>query len=196
MPKIDEIQASTDISAFIDYGAIAERLDTINDDLKKMDDGIIKTLKTEMLDGGLDLYCANINGVPIYRNEANKILTQIETVHSEMTRATQYIKRAAYYHRRDETMAYQRKIQNKIDQLKDEIGGLQEENTTLTQNITTLRSQASFNTSANLQAQVEQLERQKSNNTQKINDCNTQISELEEKANAAVEAAREMGVAI
>ena len=114
MPKIEEITYKTHPSEFIDYSAIKELLDGLKAGIGKIEDCILATLNTEINEGGLDLYSANINGVPIYHNKAVEIQQELSSISTECEKIISDIDKAAKEHRQQE-------IDELIEKLKEEI---------------------------------------------------------------------------
>lgn len=131
MPLVGDITYENNITDFIDYGAIKEELGLLNDAFQTIEDSVVATLNTEINEGGLDLYSANINGVPIYHNKAVNIQQKLNSICSECTSIISDIDKEAKKHRQEELNAFVTALENRIKELQGEISDLESQKQTL-----------------------------------------------------------------
>lgn len=120
MPKISEITYNSDMSTFINYEMISTDVEQINSNLKDINTNVLEILDSEINTGGLDLYAANINGVPIFHSKAVEIEQKVQTIYNECKEATKQIEKKAKEHRINELSKYIEELEKRIKELRAE----------------------------------------------------------------------------
>ena len=121
MPKIGNITTENLIGDFINYKSVKTVTDTLKENLKKINTNVIETLNKEISSGGLDLYSANVNGVPIFHNKAVELQQSIRQLYSEGTELVKHIENRAYNHREGELTEYIEKLETRIREIENYI---------------------------------------------------------------------------
>lgn len=124
--KTSEITYKNELSDFIDYNTIKSEVDNVKENIKEIENEDIEILRKEITSGGLDLYGVNINGVPIFHNEAIDIYTKISTIVSECSSTLDTIVKNAKSHRTDELDCFVTAIENRIKKLETQIADYRE----------------------------------------------------------------------
>lgn len=126
MPKTEsEITYNSNINDFLNYKAVSEILTGIESDLKQIDQSIVTVLETEINEGGLDLYAANINGVPIFHNKGVELQQEIQKVYTSGIEEIANLDKIAKEHRRMELNKYKQELSKYIDNIGVEIETLE-----------------------------------------------------------------------
>ena len=128
MPKINEINYQSDPYSFIDYNSIKAELEKLTSAFETINNSVLSTLKTEINEGGLDLYATNINGIPIYHNKAVEVQQKLDGIYTDCTSIISNIDKKAKEHRIDELETYIKKLEEKINELKAKINDFEAKN--------------------------------------------------------------------
>lgn len=131
MPKINEITYQSDPYSFIDYNSISAELEKLTSAFETINNSVLNTLKTEINQGGLDLYATNINGVPIYHNKAVELQQKLDGIYTDCASIISNIDKKAKEHRIEELETYIKKLEEKINELMTEIRNLEAQNNEL-----------------------------------------------------------------
>ena len=121
MPQIGEITYKSDPYEFIDYISIKDITGKLSNDFEKINSRVLDTLKTEINQGGLDLYATNINGVPIYHDKAVEIQQKISDIYLEGKKIVENLEKIAKQHRKAELHTYIRRLEERIREIKNNI---------------------------------------------------------------------------
>lgn len=121
MPKIGNITTENYVEEFIEYQKVKEVTDSLKEEIEKINTNVIETLDKEINSGGLDLYSANINGVPIFHNRAVELQQSIRQLYSEGAEVVKHIENRAYNHREGELNEYIKKLEAKITEIENQI---------------------------------------------------------------------------
>ena len=121
MPKIGNITTENYVEEFIEYQKVKEVTDSLKEEIEKINTNVIETLDKEINSGGLDLYSANINGVPIFHNRAVELQQSIRQLYSEGAEVVKHIENRAYNHRKGELTEYIKKLEAKITEIENQI---------------------------------------------------------------------------
>ena len=121
MPQIGEITYKSDPYEFIDYISIKDITGKLSKKKKKINSRVLDTLKTEINQGGLDLYATNINGVPIYHDKAVEIQQKISDIYLEGKEIVENLEKIAKQHRKAELNTYIRRLEERIREIKNNI---------------------------------------------------------------------------
>ena len=121
MPQIGEITYKSDPYEFIDYISIKDITGKLSNDFEKINSRVLDTLKTEINQGGLDLYATNINGVPIYHDKAVEIQQKISDIYLEGKEIVENLEKIAKQHRKAELNTYIRRLEERIHEIKNNI---------------------------------------------------------------------------
>ena len=120
MPKITEITYESDMGTFIDYDTISTYVEGINNSLETINTNVLDVLDSEINTGGLDLYAANINGVPIFHNKAIETEQKVQMVYSDCKEIAEQIELKAKNHRKGELNKYITELEERISELEAE----------------------------------------------------------------------------
>ena len=125
MPKNieTEITWETDPNTFINYATVREEANTLKVKIDDIQEETLPVLDTQINKGGLDLYSANINGVPIFHDKAVEVEQVLSKSCEEIQNILQSIKDEAKQHRLDEL----NKLETKIEEEKGKVEKRQEE---------------------------------------------------------------------
>lgn len=123
--KVSEITYESNIGSFIDYSSVKSEISSIESALSHLDEGFLQVLSNEMNKGGLDLYSANINGVPIFHNKASEIYSGVHEVYTDFQKQLDLIDENAKKHRIEELKKYIDCLENRIKELESEIKSLE-----------------------------------------------------------------------
>ena len=125
MPKIDEITYESDITTFIDYASISSYADNLKNELENINAEVLSVLDCEINKGGLDIYAANINGMPIFHDKAIEAEQKVQAVYTECNEIADKIKKQAKDHRTNELKKYKKELDLRKTKIEDEIKSLQ-----------------------------------------------------------------------
>lgn len=125
MPKIDEITYESDITTFIDYASISSYADNLKNELENINAEVLSVLDCEINKGGLDIYAANINGMPIFHDKAIEAEQKVQAVYTECNKIADKIKKQAKAHRTNELNKYKRELDLRKTKIEAEIESLQ-----------------------------------------------------------------------
>lgn len=142
MPKIEEITYNSDITTFIDYATISSYVAELKTTLENINTNVLNVLDSEINTGGLDIYAANINGVPIFHDKAIETEQKVQAVYTECKEIADQIEKEAKAHRKDELTKY-------ITELEKRITEIEAENKELLKQLTAANSALSQDVQAN-----------------------------------------------
>lgn len=123
--KVIDITYESNIGNFIDYSSVKGEISSIQSALSYLNEGFLQVLYKEMNEGGLDLYSANINGVPIFHNKASEIYSGVHEVYTDFQKQLDLIDEYAKNHRIEELNKYIECLKTRINDLEIKLAELQ-----------------------------------------------------------------------